>query len=309
MAREVSETLALAKRNASSELKRRRCLVCRHPLRREIEVEVLKGRSVRGIASQFGLPYLSLWKHKRDHLPATLVESDSAWRQERKRSWIRDVKALLDGALKIVNDPETTGAKHARLRLAAMRTALSILGLEGRALGEIAEAQVNVWTLAGFESEEHARRDREERESIKSMPPAEIHSRFMEFERRYAIETPGALADFETLVSLARRALPSQGAEESRELARDPGTGERPPHSAPHADETRDPSSISVPGSPAALWDGHRGPDHESLDVTAVPIFSQAQVEVFSGEVVEPQGGSDYDAQANAEGAPGRDEA
>lgn len=56
----------------------RRCTVCAHPDRDEIDTALVMGRSVRAVAEEYGLQRDAVHRHARNHLPGTLAAAASA---------------------------------------------------------------------------------------------------------------------------------------------------------------------------------------------------------------------------------------
>jgi len=56
----------------------RKCTVCNHPERQEVDLALAKGESYRDIADQFSVTKTSLVRHRRSHLPMHLVRAKEA---------------------------------------------------------------------------------------------------------------------------------------------------------------------------------------------------------------------------------------
>lgn len=54
------------------------CTVCTHKDRKKIDEMILQGVSLRNISKQFNLNYQSINRHKKNHVPDTLVKSKKA---------------------------------------------------------------------------------------------------------------------------------------------------------------------------------------------------------------------------------------
>lgn len=61
-----------------SSLMPRRCTVCLHPHRLEVDKELVANRTFSSIASHYGLSLSALKRHKKTHLPAQLVKAHRA---------------------------------------------------------------------------------------------------------------------------------------------------------------------------------------------------------------------------------------
>ncbi len=56
----------------------RKCIVCSHPGREAIDLDLVAGKSLRTIADRCELSRYALFRHQRDHLPAGLARAAEA---------------------------------------------------------------------------------------------------------------------------------------------------------------------------------------------------------------------------------------
>jgi hypothetical protein len=175
----------------------RPCKTCLHPKRAEIDKALLTETPAQ-VSARFGVAQRSVERHSYNHLPAASVESSAAVLHDEARLWREELQGLLDRAKGLAES-----AADARDVAAAINAASKLIVTKGQHLKLIGDGAVNVWLAAGYSDEREAQADREAREAVKNMSPHEIHAQFMEFERRYALEEPGARRDYQTLIELS----------------------------------------------------------------------------------------------------------
>ena len=122
----------------------RRCTVCTHPKREEIDrLLVARGGTFRAIARQFRVGKDSLIRHHDDHLPATLTKAREAEEHARADDLLERLLSLNAETLAILQAAKR--AKDHALALAAIARAEKQLELQARLAGELTEtATVNV---------------------------------------------------------------------------------------------------------------------------------------------------------------------
>ena len=91
----------------------RTCTVCNHAKRAAINRDLIAGRSVRDIAGQFQLSSSAVDRHKRDHLPATILKAkesreiaEGASLLGQLRGLGDDTRAVLDAARTFADAPK-----------------------------------------------------------------------------------------------------------------------------------------------------------------------------------------------------------
>jgi len=105
----------------------RTCTVCQHPNRAEIDRALLAGEPLRNIAERFRLSTTALHRHKRDHLPSTLVKAREAEEVSRADDLLAQVQQLQAKALDLLRKAEAEG--DYRTALAGIREARGCLEL------------------------------------------------------------------------------------------------------------------------------------------------------------------------------------
>ncbi len=122
----------------------RRCTVCDHASRDEIDRALVAGESFRDIAGRFaGLTPASLHRHRGTHLAAIVRKARESDEAARAGSVLDEVRSLHARTLRILASAEAAGDASTALR--ALREARGGLELLAKLLGELDEAPtVNV---------------------------------------------------------------------------------------------------------------------------------------------------------------------
>src|SRR5215218_1884533 len=117
----------------------RTCTVCAHPDRADIDSALVRGESIRNIASRYvSLSRPAIQRHSENHLPATLLKASEAEEVARADALLSEVRDLQDRALGILDRAENAG--DLRTALGAIREARGNLELLAKLLGELNEA-------------------------------------------------------------------------------------------------------------------------------------------------------------------------
>jgi len=124
----------------------RPCSVCVHPEREAINESLVAGQALRNIAERFGsVSVTALHRHRRDHLPETMVRAAEAAEVIEAGSLLDRLKTLNTETAAILREARTASPKNNDLALRAIARAEKQLELEARLLGELNEgAVVNV---------------------------------------------------------------------------------------------------------------------------------------------------------------------
>jgi hypothetical protein len=121
----------------------RKCTVCAHQSREEIDLALIKNGAFRDIAGRFGITRSSLERHKAHHIPATLSQAHEASTIAQADSLLNQLRHLHSKSLTILMKAEEVG--DLRTALYAIGQARSNLDLLARLLGELSDSQkVNV---------------------------------------------------------------------------------------------------------------------------------------------------------------------
>jgi len=123
----------------------RRCTVCDHLRREEIDRQLICGEPYRNIAERFSLSLGSIARHKESHIPAALVEAQEAGEVAQADDLLSQVKALQSEAQNILGEARAAGdLRTALLGIGKARDCLELLfKVEGR-LQDQQTVQVNV---------------------------------------------------------------------------------------------------------------------------------------------------------------------
>jgi hypothetical protein len=122
------------------------CTVCKHAERESIDRALIDGESLRYVSKQYNVSYTALFRHKRDHLPATMVQAQEAAEVAHADSLLDQVKQLQVKALKILADAELAG--DLRAAVGAIREARGNIELLAKLTNELpAQPTVNILVM------------------------------------------------------------------------------------------------------------------------------------------------------------------
>ncbi|MCZ6508510.1 MAG: hypothetical protein O7A04_10770 [Acidobacteria bacterium] len=71
----------------------RRCTICTHPEHHAIEKALVSGETYRAIARTYRVGTSSLWRHKKEHLPAQLLKAREAEEVDHAIDVVKQIKA------------------------------------------------------------------------------------------------------------------------------------------------------------------------------------------------------------------------
>jgi hypothetical protein len=118
----------------------RRCTVCDHPERHNIDEALVSGTPYRSVAKRFRLSESAAYRHKTEHLPAHLLKAKEVEEVSRADDLLEQVRNLQAHALDILERAEQAG--DLRTALAAISQARGNLELLGKLAGELDERPV-----------------------------------------------------------------------------------------------------------------------------------------------------------------------
>ncbi len=113
----------------------RRCTVCAHPQREEIERAIARGESYRRIAAQYSVSLTSLRRHVQAHLPQQVQAAVQAEMVEHGASILSQVRELNQKARQLLDEAATN--RRYSGAAAFLKEARELLTLEARLLGEL----------------------------------------------------------------------------------------------------------------------------------------------------------------------------
>jgi hypothetical protein len=113
----------------------RKCSICTHPERGEIERRVASGESYRNVAQHFGVSIYSLHRHVTAHMPPEVLAAQEAQAVERGATALEQVRALNREARDLLEEAKRKERYSAAVQ--AIGAALRALELEARLLGEL----------------------------------------------------------------------------------------------------------------------------------------------------------------------------
>jgi len=116
----------------------RRCTVCDHPDREEIDRQLVCGTQYRIIADRFSLSFGAVARHKDGHIPAVLVKAQDAGEVAQGDTLMDQVRALQAEAVDILTEARAAGdLKTALQGIGKARDCLELLfKVEGRLQGQ-----------------------------------------------------------------------------------------------------------------------------------------------------------------------------
>ena len=113
----------------------RRCTVCTHNEREDIDQALVARQPFRAIARQHGVSKDALIRHHDDHVPAALVKAQEATEAAQADNLLAQVTGLRDRAIDILDTAVATD--DLRVALGAIREARGCLELLGKLAGQL----------------------------------------------------------------------------------------------------------------------------------------------------------------------------
>ncbi len=124
----------------------RRCTICDHPQRPEIDEALVRGVTLWEIAGNYGISKSAVHRHAEAHIPEALRHALRASEVAHGDALLGQVLELRDRALGVLTKAE--GAEDHRTALAAIREARATVELLAKLVGELDERPViNVATF------------------------------------------------------------------------------------------------------------------------------------------------------------------
>ena len=124
----------------------RRCTICIHPERHEIDKALVGGGTYRQIAESHGLSTSSLFRHKQDHLPAHLAKAAEIVGTDDALDVVQQLRAINAACLEVLTKARASGRDERMLR--AVDRIHRQIELQARLLGELQEGRtVNIVVL------------------------------------------------------------------------------------------------------------------------------------------------------------------
>ena len=122
----------------------RKCTICTHAKRAEIDQALVARGPFRAIARQHGVSKDALLRHHDDHLPTALVKAQDAAEAAQADALLAQVVELRDRALGILNTAEE--AADLRAAIGAIREARGCVELLAKVAGTLQDAPtINVF--------------------------------------------------------------------------------------------------------------------------------------------------------------------
>ncbi len=113
----------------------RRCTICTHESRADIDQALVERHPFRHIAAQFNVSTSALVRHSDDHLPASLLKAQAAREATQADALLAQVIDLRDKALGILERAEA--ANELQAAVSAIREARACVELLGKLAGQL----------------------------------------------------------------------------------------------------------------------------------------------------------------------------
>ena len=113
----------------------RKCSICTHGEREAIDLALVSRESYRAVARRFDVSRSAVERHKRTHIPQSLMKAAEAEELVRADDLLAHVSALQKRALTILEEAENGG--DLRTALLAIREARSCIELLAKLVGDL----------------------------------------------------------------------------------------------------------------------------------------------------------------------------
>jgi hypothetical protein len=117
-----------------------KCSICKHIAVDEINAKLVSGVSPATLAEQYDVGKMALHRHKNNHLPKVLVQSQQLKEADAADNLLDKVQGIYDEAWRLMRKAEGDG-KYAPA-VSALKEARTCLELIGRLLGELKSGPV-----------------------------------------------------------------------------------------------------------------------------------------------------------------------
>ena len=124
----------------------RRCTICIHPERHEIDKALVAGRTYRAIAEKYRTSKTSLFRHKHDHLPVHIAKAAEIVEADDALDVVQQLRAINAACLEVLTKARASGRHETMLR--AVDRIHRQIELQARLLGDLHEGRsVNIVVL------------------------------------------------------------------------------------------------------------------------------------------------------------------
>jgi outer membrane murein-binding lipoprotein Lpp len=121
----------------------RRCTICDHSQRADIDTALLVGEAYRSIAQRIAISADAVWRHKSEHLPSSLTQAKEAETVSNADDLLAKVAAIETEAKRIAKKAEAAG--DLRTAMSGVRELARLVELLAKLRGELNEKQtVNI---------------------------------------------------------------------------------------------------------------------------------------------------------------------
>jgi hypothetical protein len=112
------------------------CSICSHDAHREIDLQLVHGKSKRRIAADFHLSEAAVWRHFREHLPELLAKAYEAAQVADANVLLSDLAKIRESTLTVLDKAERSN--HWEAVLKSVREARENIRILGELQGKIA---------------------------------------------------------------------------------------------------------------------------------------------------------------------------
>jgi hypothetical protein len=115
------------------------CTICTHSQKETIDAALVAGESFRYVALRFGTSATALFRHKAEHLPASMTKAQEAKEITQADDLLGQVRELQRRTMAILDTATAEETSDLKIALAAIREARGCLELLAKLTGELAQ--------------------------------------------------------------------------------------------------------------------------------------------------------------------------
>jgi hypothetical protein len=127
----------------------RRCGICRHPGRDQIDADLLRAIPFKTLAERYQVSTGALFRHGRAHVGERLRKAFEEGEASKARSLLSQIEELVGRGRDILNKAEA--AREYRTALGAMRELRGLFELLAKNTGELRSAQIQGLVIADYD--------------------------------------------------------------------------------------------------------------------------------------------------------------
>ena len=120
----------------------RRCAICSHPQRLEIEREIIRGATRASVSRKYGMSTTAVYRHETKHIPQLLVKARDVATIASADILIAELKGLKDTAEEIM--VQCKEDKNYRASLYAIQQLKGLIELTAKLCGELKTTHTSI---------------------------------------------------------------------------------------------------------------------------------------------------------------------